>query len=91
MLAEAGHTMQDSRKTLASMQSGEKAVIDAVDTTDPQVRRLMTLGLVEGAELEHATSALGGDPIEFILFGQAISMRREQARAFSVSPLGAGE
>ncbi len=73
------------------MNAGDKVVIDAVDTRDPQVRRLMTLGLVEGAEIEHATSALGGDPIEFILFGQAISMRREQARAFSVSPVGAGE
>ena len=83
--------MTETGKTLASMNTGDKVVIDAVDTTDPQVRRLMTLGLVEGAELEHATSALGGDPIEFVLFGQAISMRREQARAFSVSPVGAGE
>ena len=83
--------MTNSSKTLASMKAGEKVIIDAVDTKDPQVRRLMTLGLVEGAELEHATSALGGDPIEFILFGQAISMRREQARAFSVSSLGAGD
>ncbi|MDJ0918862.1 MAG: FeoA family protein [Woeseiaceae bacterium] len=83
--------MAESSKTLASMNTGEKVVIDAIDTTDPHVRRLMTLGLVEGAEIEHATSALGGDPIEFILFGQAISMRREQARAFSVSPVGVGE
>ncbi len=83
--------MTDSSKTLASMNAGETVIIDAVDTTDPQVRRLMTLGLVEGAELEHATSALGGDPIEFILFGQAISMRREQARAFSVSSIGSGD
>ena len=83
--------MPDPGKTLASLKAGEKVVIDAVDTQDPLVRRLMTLGLVEGVEVEHATSALGGDPIEFIMFGQAISLRREQARAFSVSPLGAGE
>ena len=83
--------MPDPARTLASMKAGDRVVIDAVDTRDPLVRRLMTLGLVEGAEVEHATSALGGDPIEFILFGQAISLRREQAQAFSVSPVGAGE
>jgi Fe2+ transport system protein FeoA len=80
--------MSGNGKTLASLAKGEKVVIRAVNTTDPHVPRLMTLGLVEGAEIEHATSAIGGDPIEFRLFGQCISMRREQASAFSVTPVG---
>jgi Fe2+ transport system protein FeoA len=50
----------------------------------------MVLGLVEGAELEHSSSAIGGDPIEFRLFGSAISLRKEQARHFTVSPLPNG-
>ena len=91
MSPAAAQMMEGPGKTLATMNAGEKVIIDTVDTTDPQVRRLMTLGLVEGAEVEHATSALGGDPIEFILFGQAVSMRREQAKAFSVTAVGAGE
>lgn len=80
--------MPGNAKTLASLSKGEKVVIDSVNTSDPHVRRLMTLGLVEGAQIEHATSAIGGDPIEFRLFGQCISLRREQARAFAVTPVG---
>ncbi len=76
--------------TLASLQRGQKGVIQSIDTRDPMVQRLMVLGLVEGAEVEHSSSAIGGDPIEFRLFGSAISLRKEQARHFTVSPLPNG-
>ena len=75
------------RNTLASLKQGQKATIEAVNAADPQVQRLMTLGLVEGAEVQFASAALGGDPLEFRLFGSAISLRQEQARHFTVSPL----
>ena len=77
--------------TLASLQRGRKYIINRVNTADPDVQRLMVLGLVEGAEIELASSAIGGDPIEFRMFGNAISLRREQARHFAVSPAGDGE
>lgn len=77
--------------TLASLQRGQKYVIDNVDTAHPDVQRLMVLGLVEGAEVELASAAIGGDPIEFRMFGNAISLRREQAECFAVSPAGPGE
>lgn len=76
--------------TLASLQRGQKGVIQSIDTRDPMVQRLMVLGLVEGAEVEHSSSAIGGDPIEFRLFGSSISLRKEQARHFTVSPLPNG-
>lgn len=82
--------MKNNTSTLASLRKGQKGVIAAVNTTDPQVQRLMTLGLVEGAEIEHASSALGGDPMEFRLFGRGISLRQEQARHFAVSPVAVG-
>jgi len=77
--------------TLASLQRGRKYVINGVDATDPDVQRLMVLGLVEGAEVELASSAIGGDPLEFRMFGNAISLRREQAQHFDVSPASEGE
>ena len=77
--------------TLASLQHGKKYIINSVNTADPDVQRLMVLGLVEGAEIELASSAIGGDPIEFRMFGNAISLRREQAQHFAVSPAGDGE
>ncbi len=76
--------------TLTSLQRGQKGVIRAIDTTDPTVQRLMVLGLVEGAEVEYSSAAIGGDPLEFRLFGKAISLREEQARHFTVSPLPDG-
>ena len=78
------------RNTLASLQQGQKATIEAVNTADPQVQRLMTLGLVEGAEVQFASAALGGDPLEFRLYGRGISLRKEQARHFMVAPIATG-
>jgi len=75
--------MDTNGKTLDSLKRGQKGVITAVDATDPLVQRLMVLGLVEGAEVVLAGSAIGGDPMEFRLFGSGISLRQEQARSFS--------
>ena len=76
--------------TLLDLAPGETARIDAIDTSDAGVQRLMVLGLVEGVELTYVRSSLGGDPLEYRFYGTAISLRREQARRFSVSPAAAG-
>ena len=73
--------------TLVDLQSGARATITAIATADSAVQRLMLLGLVEGVEVEFLRASLGGDPLEFRLHGAAISMRREQAQAFTVSPV----
>jgi ferrous iron transport protein A len=83
--------MEIDAYTLATLKRGQKGVIKSVDASDPQVQRLMVLGLVEGAEIEHASSAIGGDPIEFRLFGCGISLRQEHARFFHVAPVAAGD
>jgi ferrous iron transport protein A len=83
--------MEIDAYTLATLKKGQKGIIQSVDARDPQVQRLMVLGLVEGAELEHASSAIGGDPIEFRLFGCGISLRQEDARFFKVAPVFAGD
>ena len=72
---------------LSELAPGESATIEAIDTGDPAVLRLMVLGLVEGAALTYVRSSLGGDPLEFRLAGAAISLRREQATRFRVLPL----
>lgn len=77
--------------TLVSLVKGQKAVIAAVDADCPQVQRLMTLGLVEGAEVELAGCALGGDPLELKLHGRGLSLRQEQARHFHLVARGGVE
>jgi ferrous iron transport protein A len=76
--------------TLSELAPGETARIESIDTSDRAVQRLMVLGLVEGAELTFIRASLGGDPLEFRLFGAAISLRREQAVRFQVVPLDGG-
>jgi ferrous iron transport protein A len=83
--------MRINGDTLATLKRGQRGIIKAIDAADPQVQRLMVLGLVEGAEVEHASAAIGGDPIEFRLFGCGISLRQEHARHFHVAPVGAGD
>jgi len=74
--------------TLADLKIGQRARISHIATGDRHAQRLMVLGLVEGAELAFSSAAVGGDPLEFQLYGAAISLRRAQAAAFTVEPIG---
>jgi Fe2+ transport system protein FeoA len=47
----------------------------------------MVLGLIEGAEIQFENAAIGGDPMEVSICGTAISIRKQQAGYFSVSPM----
>lgn len=73
--------------TLADLKPGDIVAIEAITLGDAAVARLMVLGLVEGSELTFLRASLGGDPLEFRIFGAAISLRREQARCFRVTPV----
>lgn len=70
--------------TLADLRPGTTVCIRAIDTADPAVQRLMMMGLVEGAVVKFLRASLGGDPLEFRVYGAAISLRREKASAFEV-------
>lgn len=73
--------------TLRELNPGQSARIDAVDARQPGVVRLMVLGLIEGVEVQYENSAIGGDPMEVTVCGTAISIRRQQAGSFRVSPI----
>ena len=83
--------MSINGNSLATLKRGQRGIINFVDAADPQVLRLMVLGLVEGAEVENAGAAIGGDPMEFRLFGCGISLRQEHARHFKISPVATGD
>jgi ferrous iron transport protein A len=73
--------------TLRELRPGQSALIETVDASQPGVVRLMVLGLIEGVEVQHANSAIGGDPMEISVYGTAISVRKQQAGCFRISPL----
>jgi len=73
--------------TLRELNAGQTARIDKIDARQPGVVRLMVLGLIEGVEVRHANSAIGGDPMEVSVHGTAISIRKQQADYFRISPI----
>ena len=73
--------------TLQELRPGQHARIEKVDANQPGVVRLMVLGLIEGVEVRHANSAIGGDPMEVSVYGTAISVRKQQASCFRIAPL----
>ena len=73
--------------TLRELRPGQTALIDEVDAKKPGVVRLMVLGLIEGVEVQHQNSAIGGDPMEVSVHGTAISVRKQQADSFRISPI----
>jgi len=73
--------------TLADLEPGDRVEIARIVDIDGSVERLMVMGLVEGAEVEYVRCALGGDPLEFRVHGAAVSLRRAQARCFTVMPV----
>ena len=77
--------------TLRELRPGQFARIERVDARQPGVVRLMVLGLIEGVEVQHANSAIGGDPMEISVYGTAISVRKQQAGCFRISPLASND
>ena len=71
--------------TLADLAPGDCAKLDEIDTGDPGVIRLMILGLVEDTTVRMENVAIGGDPLEVGFFGSSVSLRKEQARHFTVT------
>ncbi len=63
----------------------QKGTITSVNTSDPYVQRLMTMGFVEGAEVEHLTTA--GNAYEFKIMNSIIAFSKEQAQHFTVEPV----
>jgi ferrous iron transport protein B len=70
--------------TLDELKVGDTATITAVDGDGPLVQRLMALGLIEGSDISMTRKAIGGDPIEVVVIGYALSLRLDEARRVQV-------
>ncbi|MEQ8230915.1 MAG: FeoA family protein [Gammaproteobacteria bacterium] len=72
---------------LTALRPGQAAVICGFATADDEANRLMTMGLVEGAEVEFLRAAPAGDPIEIRVMGYALSLRRADATGVLVDDI----
>ena len=70
--------------TLADLEPDQHAVITRVQGEGPLRRRLMDLGLISGTPITMERSAPLGDPLEILVKGAHLSLRREEASAVQV-------
>lgn len=74
-------------RSIADMRPGERARVERFSDAGPLAQRIMSLGLLEGSEVEVVRRAPAGDPIEIRVMGYALSLRRDEASAIHVVPL----
>lgn len=73
-----------SVKTLNQLKPGERATIIKVSGDGPVRRRILDMGVVNGAEIEVVRVAPLGDPVEFLIKGYNLSLRKSEAREIQV-------
>jgi len=66
-------------KRLDEMGPGEKGRITAVSPCGALRCRMMDMGLVKGAELKVIRLAPSGDPVEVLLKGYSLALRKKEA------------
>ena len=64
---------------LRDLEAGEKGAVIRVGGSGALRRRIMDMGIVRGAGIEMVRNAPLGDPVEFLLKGYNLTLRREEA------------
>ena len=72
---------------LDQLAPGGEGIIRELEGEAPSVRRLMDLGLVPGTPVRYVRAAPLGDPLELIVRGTHLSIRRSEAGRVHVEPL----
>ncbi|UHD17196.1 FeoA family protein [Thiocapsa bogorovii] len=74
--------------TLRDMKSGDHGRVQGFDAGTPAYRRkLLSMGLTPGAEIQVLRVAPLGDPVEIRVRGCSISLRKDEAAALLVERL----
>jgi len=77
----------DGWVTLDQLSPGGDGVVRGLNGAAPTIRRLMDLGLVPGTIVRHVRRAPLGDPLEVLVRGTHLSIRRSEAGKVHVEPL----
>ena len=77
-------------KQLSDLKPGEAGTVRKVEGDKVVRRRMLDMGLVNGAEVQVKRVAPLGDPIEFEVRGYSLSLRKSEAQAVQVE-VGGGQ
>ena len=73
-----------AEKRLNQMNPGEKGKVVKIGGDRLLRRRIMDMGIVKGTEITVIRRAPLGDPVEFLLKGYNLSLRKNEAENVSV-------
>jgi len=68
-----------AEKRLDEMERGEKGKVIKISSCGSLRSRIMDMGIVRGSEIEMVRRAPLGDPLEFLLKGYKLTLRRGEA------------
>jgi len=73
--------MQESFRTLSSMDLGEEAVVAGLSMAlrGQQRRRMLDFGIVPGTKIRAQLRSLGGDPTAYEIRGTTVALRKNQS------------
>lgn len=67
-------------KTLDKLKPGESGVVATLHGNGPLQQRLLEMGLIEGSEVKVVRLAPLGDPLEILIQGYHLSLRKAEAK-----------
>lgn len=76
----------DNLKPLSELLPGDKGIIRKMRTRGAIRRRLMDMGFVAGTSVEVEKMAPLGDPVDILVKGCHVSIRKEEAQNVWVEP-----
>jgi len=71
-------------KSLSYLAAGQKGVIHRIDGDGFFSQRLLEMGLTPGTRIEVVRFAPLGDPLEIVVRGYRLSLRKQEAEAIEV-------
>jgi len=84
--AEKGGKMEDL-KNLNSLKIGDSGIVRKL-TTEPSVkRRIMDMGIVPGVKIKVEKAAPMGDPVDIVLRGYHLTLRKDEASGIFLEKL----
>jgi Fe2+ transport system protein FeoA len=66
-------------KLLNEFKSGEKGIVEKLTVLGPLRRRLLDMGITPGTEITFKKVAPLGDPVEIMLRGYVLAIRKTEA------------
>lgn len=77
--------MNESTLTLDQLPLGRPARVRKVGGTGAVRRRLMDMGITSGVEITAIKTSPLGDPVEYLLRGYHLSLRKSEARLIELA------